>query len=322
MSCKTPVVFIIFRRPDLTRQVFERIRDAQPSTLFVIADGPREPEEAELCNQTRAVTDAVDWECEVFRNYSDSNLGTRTRISGGLDWVFDQVEEALILEDDCLPDPSFFGYCDDLLERYRDDERLWCVSGDNFQQGRKRGDASYYFSNYNHGWGWATWRRAWTHYDHDMSGWPAFRDGESLEKILDDPVEVSYWHSIFETLYAQGTPNSWAYVWTLTCWMHRGLTILPNVNLVANTGFGAGATNTTGNESWISTRPAEAIGPLTHPTEVVRNPEADQYTFEHVYPGNRLRKELCWKHRLRKRLWRMTQKLLGKLKMPPPSKEG
>jgi hypothetical protein len=311
MPCKTAVVLIVFRRPDLAAAVFERIRQAQPSRLFVIADGPRDAQEAAICAQTRAVTEQVDWPCEVVRDYADGNMGTRRRISLGLDRVFEQVEEAIILEDDCLPHLSFFSYCDELLERYREDERFWCVSGDNFQRGQTRGDGSYYVSNYNHGWGWATWRRAWMHYDHEMSGWPAFRDAGRLAEILDDPVEVKYWHGIFETLYTKGTPNSWAYIWTLTCWMHGGLSLLPNVNLVANTGFGAEATNTTGKENWISARRAEDIGPLVHPSSLARNVEADQYTFDHVYPGRRMRMEQCWKFRMRRRLWRIKQRLLG-----------
>jgi len=253
----------------------------------------------------------VDWPCEVILDYSDSNLGTRLRISGGLDRVFEQVDEAIILEDDCLPHPSFFGYCTELLARYRDDSRIWCISGDNFQRGQQRGDGSYYFSNYNHTWGWATWKRAWQKYDHEMTGWPAFRDGNFLEGILDDPLEVKYWKTIFETLYTQGRPDTWDYIWTLTCWKNCGLTILPNVNLIANIGFGAAGTNTKGEGCWISTRPAEAIGPLKHPSSVVRDRAADQYTFEHVYPGARLRKELCWKYRLRKKLWLLKQRLTG-----------
>lgn len=312
MSCKTPVAFIIFRRPELTQAVFDAIRAAQPPKLFVIADGPRNEDDAELCRQTRAVTEQVDWDCEVFRNCSDENLGLRKRVSSGLDWVFEQVEEAIILEDDCLPHPSFFGYCDELLERYRDDERIWCISGSNFQQGRRRGDGSYYFSNNNHYWGWASWRRAWSHYDHEMSGWPAFRDGGYLESLLDDPVEVKYWTDIFETLSTEGVPNSWGYIWTLTCWMNRGLSILPNVNLVANIGFGDDSTNTKGTGGWIADRPAEAAGALTHPSFIARDREADLYTFENFYPGNRLRKEQSRVYRIRRRFWKFRQRLLGR----------
>ncbi len=312
MPCKTPVVLILFRRPEQTRAVFERIREAQPPKLFAVADGPRNADEEALCAQTREVVESIDWDCEVFRNYADENMGLRRRVSSGLDWVFDQVEEAVVLEDDCLPHSSFFTYCDELLERYRDDERIWCIGGSNFQQGQWRGDGSYYFSNNNHYWGWATWRRAWRQYDHEMTGWPAFRDGGYLAGLLDDPLEVKYWHDIFETLYTEGTPDSWGYIWTLTCWMNRGLTVLPNVNLVANTGFGSDSTHTKGSGGWIAARPAEDIGPLKHPSFVARDREADRYTFEHLLPGRRLRNEQSRIYRLRRRLWKFRQRLLGR----------
>ncbi len=311
MSCKTPVVLIVFRRPDLTRQVFDRIREAQPEKLFVIADGPRNPAETVLCTRTREVTEQVDWDCEVFRDYSDQNMGARHRISSGLDWVFEQVETAVILEDDCLPDPSFFSYCENLLEHYQGDGRVFSISGDNFQSGQKRGDGSYYFSHYFHGWGWATWRSAWRHYDNQMVEWPTFRGSGRLGELFPDPLEAGYWREFMGTIYQEGHASAWDYIWMLTGWMHQGLTLIPNVNLVANIGFGEEATNTTGKGSWKATRPAEAIGSLTHPVDVVRDREADRYTFDHVFPGNRLRRELCLKYRLRRWLWRMKQRLSG-----------
>lgn len=312
MSCKTPVAFIVFRRPDLTARVFEAIRQARPEKLLVIADGPRNPAEAEVCRATRAVTEQVDWPCEVFRNYSDVNLGCRKRVSSGLDWVFEQVDEAVILEDDCLPHPSFFGYCGELLERYCEDSRVWCISGDNFQLGRTRGDGSYYFSNYPHTWGWATWRRAWQQYDHEMKFWPAFRDGHGLKGVLDDPLEVKYWRTVFEKLYTTGRPDTWDYVWIFTCWKNGGRTVLPNVNLIANIGFGAAGTNTKGKGCWIESRPAEDIGLLKHPSSMARDAEADRYTFDYVFGGIKMRKELCWRYRFRKRLWRLKQRLTGR----------
>ncbi len=312
MPCKVPVVFIVFRRPDLTARVFEAIRQACPEKLFIIADGPRNSAEADLCRQTRAMTEQVDWPCEVYRNYSEQNMGCRHRISSGLDWVFDQVEEAIILEDDCLPHLSFFAYCTELLGHYRDDTRSWCISGDNFQRGQVRGDGSYYFSNYNHTWGWATWRRAWQHYDHELTAWPEFRDGHYLDGILDDPLEVQYWQGIFETLYTLGRPDTWDYIWTFTCWVNRGLTILPNVNLIENIGFGEIGTNTIGTGCWISNRAKGDIGVLKHPAFVARDKAADSYTFDHVYGGSGMKKQLCWKYRLKKRLWRLKHAVLSK----------
>ncbi len=288
MPCESPVVFLIFRRPDLTAQVFEKIRQAQPKQLLIIADGPRNDAESLLCNQARTITEVIDWDCEVFRNYSDVNLGCRKRVSSGLDWAFEQVEEAIILEDDCLPEPSFFRYCQELLEHYREDERIWCISGDNFQDRQWRGDGSYYFSNYNHCWGWASWRRAWRNYEHDLASWEKFRDGHYLNSILDSELEIKYWHDIFEQLYANGIPNTWDYAWTFTCWQNSGLTILPNVNLVSNIGFRRDGTHIMG-DSQLANLATQDITEIFHPSFLIRDRTADEYTFDYVFGGKKIR---------------------------------
>ena len=288
MPCETPIVFLIFRRPDLTAQVFETIRQAKPKKLLVVADGPRNDSEVILCQQTRAVIESVDWDCEVLKNYADKNLGCRKRVSSGLDWVFAQVEEAIILEDDCLPHPSFFKYCQELLDYYREDERIWCISGDNFQDAQWRGDGSYYFSNYNHCWGWASWRRAWQKYDYDLSNWQKFRDNQYLKSILDSPLEIKYWHNTFETLYKLGQPNTWDYPWLCTCWQNSGLTILPNVNLVSNIGFRSDGTHVTG-ESKFANMTVEDIGEIRHPSFLVRDRTADEYTFDNHFGGKAMK---------------------------------
>lgn len=288
MPCESPIVFMIFRRPDLTAQVFERIRQAQPKQLLIIADGPRNDTESLLCNQARTITEVIDWDCEVFRNYSDVNLGCRKRVSCGLDWAFEQVEEAIILEDDCLPEPSFFRYCQELLEYYREDERIWCISGNNFQDGQWRGDGSYYFSNYNHCWGWASWRRAWENYDYNLSNWQKIKDGKYLSSILDSTLEVKYWHDIFEDLYANGIPNTWDYAWTFTCWQNSGLTILPNVNLVSNIGFRRDGTHIMG-ESQLGNLTTQSLAEIFHPSFLIRDRTADEYTFDYVFGGKTIR---------------------------------
>jgi hypothetical protein len=272
----------------LTAKVFERIRQAQPKQLLIIADGPRNDTESLLCNQARTITEVIDWDCEVFRNYSDVNLGCRKRVSSGLDWAFEQVEEAIILEDDCLPDPSFFRYCQELLEYYREDERIWCISGNNFQDGQRRGDGSYYFSNYNHCWGWASWQRAWEKYDYDLASWEKFRDGKYLSSILDSELEVKYWHDIFEQLYVNGMPNTWDYAWTFTCWQNSGLTVLPNVNLVSNIGFRKDGTHIMG-ESQLANLITQDIGKIFHPSFLIRDRTADEYTFDYVFGGKKIR---------------------------------
>ena len=145
----TPVAFIIFNRPDTTRIVFEEIKKAKPEKLLIIADGPRnnKPGEKERCAETRAIVENIDWECEVLRNYSDKNMGCKNRVASGLNWVFENVEEAIILEDDCLPDQSFFRYCQELLEKYRDDKRIMLIAGDNMLFENNKQKYSYYFSN-------------------------------------------------------------------------------------------------------------------------------------------------------------------------------
>jgi hypothetical protein len=285
---KTPVAFIIFNRPDTATRVFEAIRQAQPPKLLVIADGPRSHKvgEAEKCAQARAIIDRVDWECEVITNYSDVNLGCKRRVSSGIDWVFEQVEAAIILEDDCLPEHTFFGYCDELLEKYRDDTRIAGISGTNLQSGRRRNSDSYYFSRYMHVWGWATWRRSWQNYDVEMKKWPTVRDGGWLKDILNDKLAIENWGKFFQNVYDGGI-DTWDYQWVFACWIHNGLIVLPNLNLISNIGFGAGATHT-GDESDPSANiPTEVMPlPLQHPEFIVRNSQADDYTQTKFFTYN------------------------------------
>ncbi len=276
---KTPVAFIIFNRPDTTKQVFEAIREAKPPKLLVVADGSRldRPGEEEKCAAARAIIDGVDWECEVLTNYSDVNLGCKLRVSSGLDWVFSEVEEAIILEDDCLPHSTFFPFCEELLDYYRNDQRIMAIGGCNFQFGSNRNDYSYYFSHYAHIWGWASWRRAWQNYDVDMKLWKEVRDCGLLESVSNDTKSLKYWHKIFQDTY-NGLIDTWDYQLAFALWSQNGLTILSNSNLVSNIGFREDATHTKGN-SKVANMPTEAIDfPLKHPPFMMRNIQADEYT--------------------------------------------
>ena len=284
MSFDTPVCFIIFNRPDVTERVFREIARCQPRTLLVISDGPRSehPGEAELVQTTRRIIEQVDWPCRVLKNYSEVNLGCKQRISSGLNWVFEQVEQAIILEDDCLPEPTFFNFCSELLQRYRDDERIMAVSGDNFQEGQSRTPSSYYFSKYPHCWGWASWRRAWKKMDLELKSWPDFQASGGMRLIADSPEEEKYWTRIFEQLQ-KGLIDSWAYSWTYSCWAHSGLTILPDVNLVSNIGFGEQATRTKKNDRRMANLPTKPIHEILHPRLVFRHKEADILTFNRIF---------------------------------------
>lgn len=281
---KTAVAFLIFNRPETTLRVFEAIRKARPPKLLVVADGPRAKRlgEAEKCEATRAIIHGVDWPCDVLTNYSDENLGCRQRVSSGLNWVFDTVEEAIILEDDCLPHPTFFRFCEELLERYRDDERIMMISGDNFQFARRRTTHSYYYSHFTHIWGWASWKRAWNHYDVDMSLWPEFRKGKWLTKVLGDRMSVEYWTKIFDNVF-RGEINTWDYQWTFACWVKNKLSVMPRVNLISNIGFSSNSTHTRTHGPYANLFTAPMEFPLDHPPTIERNVDADNYTQRTMY---------------------------------------
>jgi len=286
---KTPVAFIIFNRPETTRRVFAEITKARPPKLLVIADGPRADhlDDAEKCTDVRAIIDGVDWDCEVLKNYSDVNLGCKRRVSSGLDWVFDTVEKAIILEDDCLPHPTFFRFCEEMLEKYRDDKRIAMISGNNFQFGRKRTECSYYFSRYTHIWGWASWRRAWDNYDVDMKIWPEIRDGWWLKDLLGARRSVWYWKYIFENVY-QGKIDTWDYQWIFSCWIQNALTVIPNVNLVSNIGFGQEAVHTKIQNMFSAMETEAIIFPIVHPPYVIRDSIADSITEKNEFSGKPL----------------------------------
>lgn len=295
----TPVAFIIFNRPDTTQLVFEAIAKARPTRLLVVSDGPRATRqgEDELVRKTRAIIDQVDWPCEVSCNYSDINLGCKKRVSSGIDWVFDQVEEAIILEDDCLPDPSFFRYCKELLESFRHDHRIGMISGDNFQWGKRRNKDSYYFSRYAHIWGWATWKDRWKDsYDVSMSTWPSLRDDGWLEDLLGSGEELGYWTKVFDKV-AAGEIDTWDFQWVYANWISGRLAVLPNVNLISNIGFGVNATHTTGDAEVANMLTESLDFPLVHPQSLIRNARFDQFTFERLFV-------VPLKERIRRRLAR------------------
>ena len=298
------IAYIIFNRPRHTRETFAAIRAQRPERLYVIADGPRvgHPTDAERCRETRAIVEHIDWPCEVFRQYADQNMGCKLRVSSGLDWVFEQTEQAIILEDDCVPHPDFFTYCEDLLARYAHDPRVWVITGNNFQDGTKRGDAAYYFSKYNNCWGWATWRRAWHHYRVDIPFWTTWQHTSDWQSKTPDKVERKVWSGLLDRVQS-GQIDTWDYQWTACVWYHGGLTATPNSNLVTNIGFGPDATHTVaeGDQEGLALHP---LGPLTHPKHVRQDRAADRFVFDRNFGGSE------HPDRLRNRLIRRRDQIL------------
>jgi len=297
---ETPVAFMVFNRPQCTRRVFEAIRQARPPRLFVVGDGPRpgHPQDASRVEAVRAiVAQNIDWPCVVRTDYAEKNLGCARRISSGLNWVFAKEEEAIILEDDCLPDPSFFRFCAELLARYRDDTRVAQIAGSSFQESVREDAPSYYFSRYPHCWGWATWRRAWRLYDHSMQAWQRERRGVWLAEHITDEDERKYWRKRFDQTL-RGKMDSWAYRWTAAIWREGCVGVQPYHNLVSNIGMGADATHTEGFD--VGLLPASSMRfPLVHPEGLMRDEAADDRTSRRVFrlPPLSLR--------IRHRLWKI-----------------
>jgi hypothetical protein len=278
---ETPVALILFRRADRTRRIFEEIRRARPKRLFLIADGPRagNADEARGCAEARAVVEEVDWPCEVTRDFATENLGLRRRIPSGIDAVFREVERAILLEDDCVPHPTFFRYCDELLERYADEERVMHVGGSQLLSEPPNGGASYHFSRYVHIWGWASWRRAWQHFDGALEQWHGLRPRRReahLRRWFSVEEERNFWRYVWDPFYEH---SNWSAQWSFACISRDALAITPNRNMISNAGFGEDATNATEDPLGIANRPLEGVTfPLTHPTAVEADTSADAAT--------------------------------------------
>ena len=258
-----PVVLFIYRRPEHTRQVFRAIRSARPGRLFVVSDEAPDLEDHDAVRvaAARAVTEHVDWECEVVRLYASSHLGCRERMISGLDVVFDEVEKAIILEDDCVPDLSFFTYANELLDRYEHEPRIMSIGGHLWHLPDGSMPHSYWFSVYPMTWGWATWRRAWMAFEHAAVTWPQLRETSWLEERLGGPgVAAQFWRAQLDS------SSTWDYTWTLAHWMNDSLAVRPSVNLVANIGLGDEATHTRDGSHPAIHRPASSVSlPLSHP---------------------------------------------------------
>ena len=243
------------------------------------ADGPRRKKEGEKekTELVRKICANIDWECNIRTLYRNENLGCKEAVSNAISWFFENEEMGIILEDDCLPDHSFFFYCQELLEKYKNDTRIMSISGVNFQKEKLSDGYSYYFSRYVHIWGWATWRRAWNYYDKEMKLWPVAKENHLIDRIVIKKSERKYWNKYFNLTY-KGQIDTWDYQWTFTCWMQSGLSIIPATNLVRNIGFGPAATHTKELNIFSNMTVVQLNFPLVYPEYVLPNKIADNYT--------------------------------------------
>lgn len=276
MNFQTPILFLIFNRPDTTLRVFEKIKELKPQFLYIAADGPRNKSEKNSCEEARKVITLIDWDCEVKTLLREKNLGCGVAVSEGITWFFNHVEQGIIIEDDCLPDLSFFHFCEALLDKYKDDKRVWHISGNNFQNGIQRGEASFYFSMYNHIWGWASWRDRWQGYSLDISNQDITTD---ILFYTSNKRVLNYFNKQKKNIL-QSKINTWDFQYLFLMWRNKGLSILPNSNLVCNIGEGIQATNTSTNI--LKTVTGKIEKNLIFPKDVLQDKKADNY-FSYNY---------------------------------------
>lgn len=296
----SPILFLVFNRPSTTKIVFETIRHAKPPRLYIAADGPRENklEDAKLCQEVKGIVSDIDWNCEVITLFRNKNLGCKKAVSSAITWFFEKEEEGIILEDDVLPLPCFFNYCDELLEKYRNVEDVAMISGNNLISKRFNPEESYFFSHYANIWGWATWKRTWRQYDVEMKDWNSWSKNGNLRNISDNtPYFEYYWKDQIQAIH-DGKMDTWDFQLFFLLWRIKGLCIVPKNNLTSNLGFGTIATHTTGEmpNCVKESEPEELSFPLIHPSTIKRQPKTDILINERVF-DIRLFTTLKWKLR-------------------------
>lgn len=280
---QNPILLICFNRPGTTVEVLRAVSEARPNQLYVFCDGPREGNAEDNANVSavRALFSSIDWDCQLNTLFLDRNLGCGKGVSTAIEWFFDNAERGIILEDDCVPNIDFFKFCDFALEKYNDDDRVFAITGQNFLDA-EIGPGSYYFSRYCHVWGWATWRRAWDHYDYHCSDWPDWKNTPRWKDLWPKRHQRHYWEKIFDLNYRKHF-DTWDYAWFWACLKNRAYTVTPNVNLVSNIGFGSNATHTKTFDPRFGNRATSEIEKLVLVDDVEVSDLADDHTFERCF---------------------------------------
>jgi len=285
---RLPVLLLTFNRPNETEMMIKKLSFMKPTKLYISQDGPRKNHQLDedLCSEVKKVFKTINWDCEVFYKINDNNLGCRETVSKAINWFFSNEEKGIILEDDCLPSNSFFLFCEKMLDKYENSTEVYVVSGSNFQNNNKIGNADYYFSKYAHCWGWATWKRAWLCYDNSMKFWEKLKKSKHWKNLHPSSLEKKYWERIFDDV-KNNRIDSWAYVWLASIWNSKGVTITPNINLVINIGFNKDATNTlySSNTNFKKLTFQEFKNKISDPQEIKVNNFADNFVFQNHFNG-------------------------------------
>jgi len=295
----TPILFLVFNRLEATKKVFAQIKQLKPKKLFIAADGYRSDVKGEKnkCESVKKyILDNIDWKCEVKTLFSDKNLGCGLNVSRGITWFFKNVSEGIILEDDCLPNQSFFYFCEKLLHYYRHNLRVFMISGDNFSpESLTNNDSSYYFSNIPHIWGWATWRRAWKKFNFNINDLSEFIGNHTLDRVWNNKKIEQYWIDLFSESRLANS-DIWCWKWAYAIWKNNGICINPNINLVSNIGLNSMGTHTLHDfYKELSPPKKKMVFPIKHPKEMKINKDADSFVNKNIFLKN-----YTYKHILKK----------------------
>jgi hypothetical protein len=280
---QTPILFLVFNRPDTTAKVLERIVEQHPRDLYVAADGPRAGKayETERCLATRALFDRLPSDITVHRLFREENLGCRKAVSSAISWFFTHVDAGIILEDDCLPDPSFFGFCEAGLRHYAKENRIQIISGQN-PRVSSASSTDAVLSRYPHIWGWATWKRAWQGYDPDLNEWPSGAAIKNIERWLHSRHAVTFWSRYFDSI--KNGLDTWDVQLNYLMYRNHALAAVASTNLIRNIGFFTDATHTTNpddSRQFLEVIPVK--GPPRFPEAIIPDEQFDAWLVRNHY---------------------------------------
>jgi hypothetical protein len=279
---EAPVLFIVFNRPDTTQRVFNAIKKARPQKLFIAVDAPRSGniDDEKNCAKVKEIVKQVDWECQTYCRFAETNQGCGNGVFNAISWAFENEDRLIVLEDDCVPSQPFFSYCHELLERYRNDTRIWIISGNQYYEEAVTTPHSYFFSHYGHNWGWATWKRAWSEMDMSMAKFPLIIEQDLYKAAFSTDKEAAFFQKNADKIYKNKElkPHTWDCQFGFTVTSNGGLSIIPAKNLVSNIGYWGSHTET---KHRFHDRPVdENFKIISHPDFILRDNNYDIYHFE------------------------------------------
>jgi hypothetical protein len=283
---KVPVLVLIYNRVDITKKLFNILKMIKPKILYIAADGPKDNNSIDEinCHKTRKIFNSINWKCKILHKYNEKNKGLKKSVLESINWFFQNEKFGIILEDDCIPSLSFFKFCENLLYKYKNNKKIFCISGSNHSFENTNSKYSYYFSKYPHCWGWATWRRAWKKNNPNINYWPNYKKSKNWNNIHNSDLEKKYWERIFNKTYLNYF-DSWAYSWTLSVWKNKGCTIIPNKNLIKNIGLGINSTNSLFRKKKEIKSVWEIKDKIMHPASVKIDSKNDDFVFKNHYKG-------------------------------------